>query len=207
MHIVVGSTAWIFLLLSTLNIECFNGTSNEESTTKNASANDTKPPPPSHPLITFDEFVKTLTFNQYPEPTQEQYETVTDLAKDFDINDKQELAMFLAQVYWESMGLQVKNLIFVSQSCHLFPFLAHQRDSLCHQQVSNSLSYWEGGGEQVLLRSRLHSTDLVGQLRELFARPVRRHETGGQSRSRFGHSRRCLGISILVLEQVCSRYS
>lgn len=59
-------------------------------------------------MITWKEFKDSLTANQYPEPTVEKYETVLRLAKDFDITSKLELAMFLAQVYWESVGLQVR---------------------------------------------------------------------------------------------------
>lgn len=52
--------------------------------------------------------------NMYPEPSREKYETVMRLAKVFEITTKQELAMFLAQVYWESMGLQVSEHFNVS---------------------------------------------------------------------------------------------
>ena len=58
-------------------------------------------------LISWNEFKRSLTLNMYPEPNREQYQTVLTLAKHFEITTKEELAMFLAQVYWESMGLQV----------------------------------------------------------------------------------------------------
>ena len=57
-------------------------------------------------LVTWKEFKRSLTMNNYPKPSKEQYETVLKLAKQFDIVTKEELAMFLAQVYWESAGLQ-----------------------------------------------------------------------------------------------------
>lgn len=59
-------------------------------------------------LLSWNEFQDTLRLNQYPIPTKEKFETVLRLAKDFEINTRQELAMFLAQVYWESVGLQVE---------------------------------------------------------------------------------------------------
>ena len=51
--------------------------------------------------------------NNYPETSKEQYSTVLRLAKQFDIVTKEELAMFLAQVYWESAGLQVPYFMIV----------------------------------------------------------------------------------------------
>jgi len=60
-------------------------------------------------LITFEEFSKAVTNNIYPTPTREQYETITRMASTAgNITSKHELAMFLAQVLWESAGLQVK---------------------------------------------------------------------------------------------------
>lgn len=53
--------------------------------------------------------------NMYPEPSEEQYKTVLALSKHFDITTKEEMAMFLAQVYWESMGLQVSKLAVGNQ--------------------------------------------------------------------------------------------
>ncbi|KAH9417298.1 hypothetical protein DERP_007295 [Dermatophagoides pteronyssinus] len=69
-------------------------------------------------LITWKEFKDSLILNQYPEPSMEKYETVIRLAKDFNIDDKNELAMFLAQVYWESVGLQhTKEIACVKTKC------------------------------------------------------------------------------------------
>ena len=69
-------------------------------------------------LITWKEFKKTLTMNNYPAPSREQYQTVMKLAPQFDISTKEELAMFLAQVYWESAGLQhTKEIACVASKC------------------------------------------------------------------------------------------
>ncbi len=59
-------------------------------------------------LITRQEFNKAVTDNIYPAPSQEQYDTIMRMASTAgNITSKQELAMFLAQVLWESAGLQV----------------------------------------------------------------------------------------------------
>lgn len=59
-------------------------------------------------MITFSEFKKAVTDNVYPTPTKEQYDTIVGMAESAgNITSKQELAMFLAQVLWESAGLQV----------------------------------------------------------------------------------------------------
>ncbi|KAJ6217247.1 hypothetical protein RDWZM_008404 [Blomia tropicalis] len=69
-------------------------------------------------LITWKEFKKSLSLNNYPIPKREQYETVKQLAEQFDITTKEELAMFLAQVYWESLGLQhTKEIACASSKC------------------------------------------------------------------------------------------
>lgn len=56
--------------------------------------------------MTWKEFKRSLTMNNFPAPSREQYNTVIDLAGRFEIDSKEELAMFLAQVFWESAGLQ-----------------------------------------------------------------------------------------------------
>ena len=59
-------------------------------------------------MITFSEFHRAVTDNVYPAPTREQYNTIINMAKSAgNITTKEELAMFLAQVLWESAGLQV----------------------------------------------------------------------------------------------------
>ena len=64
-------------------------------------------------LITFSEFRKAVTDNVYPTPSREQYDTIMSMARTAgNITTKQELAMFLAQVLWESAGLQVINYTF-----------------------------------------------------------------------------------------------
>lgn len=74
-------------------------------------------------LISWKEFKRSLTLNNYPKPNKQQYSTVLKLAKQFDITTKQELAMFLAQVYWESAGLQVTILPFENIIFSIFPSL------------------------------------------------------------------------------------
>ncbi len=65
-------------------------------------------------LITFSEFRKAVTDNIYPAPTREQYNTIMNMAFSAgNITTKQELAMFLAQVLWESAGLQVINQVLM----------------------------------------------------------------------------------------------
>ena len=60
-------------------------------------------------LITREEFIKAVTLNRYPAPSEEQYDNVmsraTTLGK---IADRQELAMFLANILHESDGLRTK---------------------------------------------------------------------------------------------------
>ena len=81
------------------------------TTTSNSNAN----------LITYDEFLNAFTSNNYPIPLNS-VEKYNNLIKNYqtagEIKSKRELAMFLAQIMWESGGLRfVKEIRCESNGC------------------------------------------------------------------------------------------
>jgi hypothetical protein len=80
-------------------------------------------------LITQSEFNNALTSNGYPLPTTEQYQNlVTQAGPKGGINSKQQLAMFLAEIMWESDGLRAK------------------REYACYPTLGPNCQYNNGGG-------------------------------------------------------------
>ncbi|RNA42025.1 chitinase 4-like [Brachionus plicatilis] len=61
------------------------------------------------PLITPEEFINAVKSAGYPEPNEEKFHNLVSQAESAGgITSKKELAMFLAQILWESDGLQAK---------------------------------------------------------------------------------------------------
>lgn len=61
------------------------------------------------PLITPEEFINAVKSAGYPEPDEEKFHNMVSHAESVGgITSKRELAMFLAQILWESDGLQSK---------------------------------------------------------------------------------------------------
>ncbi|MEV0246787.1 chitinase [Nocardia sp. NPDC050712] len=59
-------------------------------------------------LITYDEFVAAVTNAAYPAPTEQQYAGLSVAAAGGGVSTRGDLAQFLAQILWESDGLQSK---------------------------------------------------------------------------------------------------
>ncbi|CAF0797668.1 unnamed protein product [Brachionus calyciflorus] len=77
------------------------GDSGDDDTTTNSP-----PVSPSDNLVTKDEFINAVVSSGYQRPRDEQYiNFVTKAGPDGSITSKRELAMFLAQILWESGGL------------------------------------------------------------------------------------------------------
>jgi len=80
------------------------------------ASSDPSPPTPDTPsdsdgkLVTFDQFTTAVTgTNNYPAPSQDQYNSfINNYEKAGGITSARELAMFLAEILWESGGLQYK---------------------------------------------------------------------------------------------------
>ena len=70
-------------------------------------------------LITWEEFQKAFLLNNYPTPTFIQYENFIANAEPLGgITTKRELAMFLAQIMWESIGLRyIQEVDCVNTGC------------------------------------------------------------------------------------------
>ena len=60
---------------------------------------------------TADEFNNAVTLKNYPMPSSEAYDAFNSHTDDGGFSTKRELAMFLAEILWESGGLQYKSEI------------------------------------------------------------------------------------------------
>ncbi len=104
-------------------------TSNEVTTQFNGPSTSKDSKPSGSCLITNDEFVDAILatgpiltkfgYNAPPPPSDEQYRNLCAGAPTKgNINSKQQLAMFLAQIAWESIGLKEKReLICIQSGC------------------------------------------------------------------------------------------
>ena len=82
-------------------------TSTTSSTSTSTTSTSTTSTISSEFLITENEFNNALTSNGYPEPYSSQYENlISQAGPQGGIYSKQQLAMFLAQIMWESDGLR-----------------------------------------------------------------------------------------------------
>jgi len=76
------------------------------------------PPPPSG-SPSFSQFSNAITQSNYPQPTQDQYNSfIAGYQSAGQISSTRELAMFLAEILWESGGLQYKReLACITNNC------------------------------------------------------------------------------------------
>ena len=109
---VTSTTTTTTIKLTTLTTTSVSSSSTTTfTTTSNSNAN----------LITYDEFLNAFTSNNYPIPLNS-VEKYNNLIKNYqtagEIKSKRELAMFLAQIMWESGGLRfVKEIRCESNGC------------------------------------------------------------------------------------------
>jgi chitinase len=69
-------------------------------------------PTPGDKLVSYDQFVNAVTSSGYPTPSEAQYNSfINNYATAGQISSVRELAMFLAEIIWESQGLVKKSEI------------------------------------------------------------------------------------------------
>ena len=100
-----------------------------KTTTATTKKGDTTTSSSSGNLITQEEFKNALTSNGYPAPSPAQYQNLVSQAGPKDgITSKQQLAMFLSEIMWESDGLRAT------------------REYYCYPTLNAGCDYNNGGG-------------------------------------------------------------
>jgi hypothetical protein len=100
-----------------------------KTTTATTKKGDTTTSSSSGNLITQEEFKNALTSNGYPAPSPAQYQNlVSQAGPKGGITSKQQLAMFLSEIMWESDGLRAT------------------REYYCYPTLNAGCNYNNGGG-------------------------------------------------------------
>jgi len=100
-----------------------------KTTTATTKKGDTTTSSSSGNLITQEEFKNALTSNGYPAPSPAQYQNlVSQAGPKGGITSKQQLAMFLSEIMWESDGLRAT------------------REYYCYPTLNAGCTYNNGGG-------------------------------------------------------------
>ncbi len=104
-------------------------TTSPKTTTATTKKGDTTTSSSSGNLITQEEFKNALTSNGYPAPSPAQYQNlVSQAGPKGGITSKQQLAMFLSEIMWESDGLRAT------------------REYYCYPTLNAGCNYNNGGG-------------------------------------------------------------